>query len=176
MPVIEDGYIYLTTGTTSSSSNNISGGTTVDIYAIDIEHQITKKLSIREWHISKGKSETKDPITYIRDRKKIRHSIIIKGYIIADSSETRKNKFDNLNYIIGNGTGEGNRRAGVFTVIWGTYDSGNRYSYNVNLEKISLKDVKEEGELKDALGNTIPGEGKNTKFEVTMHLVVGVDR
>ena len=40
----------------------------------------------------------------------------------------------------------------------------------------SIKDVMEEGELKDAAGNTIPGEGKYSKFEVTMNLIVGVDR
>jgi len=174
MATIQDGYVYLTTGTVSGDT--ISGGTTVDIYVTGIEHQIDKKLGIREWYISKGNATERDPVTYIRDRKKIRHTIVIKGYIVSDATETRQDKFNNLNYIIGNGTGAGNRRAGTFTVVWGTQSSGNRYTYSVNLDKISIKDVMEEGELKDAAGNTIPGEGKYSKFEVTMNLIVGVDR
>jgi hypothetical protein len=74
--------------------------------------------------------------------------ITVTGKLFTDSVTTAKVKKQNLHYLIGAGTGENNRRGGVFTIVWGT--GNNREQYTCNGNKITIT---EDSNIETTAGN-----------------------
>ena len=115
---IENGHLYVTTGTVSGNTITHDTNEIVDIWVTKIEYDYNNELKIRPIPASKG-NRGKIPFTQIVDIKNITEVLSIQGYLIdedGNSAKTKRNNILNLSKSIN----LVNNTKSELTVVWGT--------------------------------------------------------
>jgi len=150
-------YFYVTSGTLSGDT--ISGGITVQIYNMDVKHNLTKTLT----EIARPSIElTTDPAKrYLIDLKDIKEVITVTGFLKdIDGGDTRFTQKENLRILAGTGTS--GPSDGIVTVVWGTDAAGTKQTYNGNIIKCEFRETAR--------------EDRYNKIAVTLQIVIGEAR